>query len=285
MKYFDLHCDTVTSICDGSKNPAVTAEKAEDFEKYSQLFAIWLRDGYSPSKAAEKAEAYYKYYKSFFKNFESENKKPFLSLENAICFGDDLKNVGLWGERVVKSVTLTWNGENALGRGADFKSGGLTDFGRDVFCELQKKKIAVDVSHLNKDGFFDCVRLAKAPIIATHSNCFSICPHQRNLDDSQIKEIFSLGGIIGVCYYPLFLGKGDVFELIYEHIYHMLELGGENGVCLGSDFDGAEMDKGLDSLEKVIDLRSYLSKKGLSKDILEKIFFGNAQNFFNNVLH
>lgn len=285
MNYFDLHCDTVTSMCDGNKSTAITLEKAAEFENYSQLFSIWLSDSCDKSRAVEKAEAYYAFFEDFKRRFENSKTKPLLSLENAISLGDDLKSIDLWKKRGVKSVTLTWNGENALGRGASFQSSGLTEFGKAVFRELQEKEIAVDVSHLNKDGFLDCLRLAKAPITATHSNCFSICPHRRNLEDFQIKEIFSLGGIVGVCYYPLFLGNGNVFELIYEHIYHMLELGGENGVCLGSDFDGAKMDKKLNSLEKVKSLKSFLSKKGFSEAVLEKVFFGNAENFFNNVLH
>lgn len=285
MNYFDLHCDTVTSMCDGNESTAITLKKAAEFENYSQLFSIWLSDSCDKSRAVEKAEEYYAYFEDFKRQFENSKTKPLLSLENAISLGDDLKSIDLWKKRGVRSVTLTWNGENALGRGASFQSGGLTEFGKAVFQELQEKEIAVDVSHLNKDGFLDCLRLAKVPIIATHSNCFSICPHRRNLEDFQIKEIFSLGGIVGVCYFPLFLGNGDIFELIYEHIYHMLELGGENGACLGSDFDGAKMDKKLNSLEKVKSLKSFLSKKGFSEAVLEKVFFGNAENFFNNVLH
>jgi len=150
---------------------------------------------------------------------------------------------------------------------------------------MNECKVLCDVSHLNRKGFFDCLNLSKEPIIATHSNCKKLCSHPRNLDDEQLKALFSSGGLLGLCYYPLFLGAGDVFELIYEHIYHALELGGENQIGFGSDFDGAEMDKKLDSLEKVNDLRLFLSGKGFDDELLEKIFYKNCDNFFNNVLH
>ena len=45
------------------------------------------------------------------------------------------------------------------------------------------------------------------------------------------------------------------------------------------------MDKKLDSIEKVISLRQFLSEKGFADSLLEKIFYENAENFFNNVLH
>ena len=75
-----------------------------------------------------------------------------------------------------------------------------------------------------------------------------------------------------------------MYELIYEHIYHALELGGENLVCIGSDFDGAVMDKSLDSLEKVKCLKAYLFERGLGKPLLEKIFYDNASGFFQSVI-
>ena len=94
-----------------------------------------------------------------------------------------------------------------------------------------------------------------------------------------------MGGVMGICFYPDFLGRGDTFELIYAHIYHALELGGENRICFGSDFDGAKMSKELNSLEKAESLYTFLSKKGFDDELLAKIFYKNGENFFNNVLH
>ena len=286
MDYFDLHCDTVTSVCSGVTDTAVTPKKAKVLEKYAQLFAVWMDDALSPEEAFKSACAVCDYFSDYVSSFGHTHFQALLTLENGTCLGDDLRNIEFWKDRGVSAVTLTWNGANLLGFGSACPDeGGLTDFGKNAVKELQSSGILVDVSHLNEAGFYDCVKLAKKPLIASHSNCFSICPHSRNLKDEQIKELFDRGGIMGICYYPRFLGNGNVFELIYEHIYHGLELGGEDSLCLGSDFDGAEMSSELDSLEKVRSLHEFLAAKGIKKRLLEKIFYKNAENFFNNILH
>ena len=285
MNYFDLHCDTVTALAGGKKDAAVTLDKAAAFDRYTQAFAIWINDSFPPEKAFEKAGEYYVYFKEHILNFASRSFTPFLTLENAVSFGNSLDNISVWRERGVKAVTLTWNGANALGFGTSFPDAdGLTPFGKAALSEMNRLRVIADVSHLNRRGFYDCVSLSKTPVIASHSNCSALCPHERNLDDKQIKTLFSAGGLLGICFYPLFLGKGNVYELIYEHIYHALELGGENLVCIGSDFDGAVMDKSLDSPEKVKRLKAYLFERGLGKPLLEKIFYDNASGFFKSVI-
>ncbi len=285
MNYFDLHCDTIVASEEGKKT-AVDLSKTSVFENYTQCFAIWLSDGLEPQKAAEKADKYYGYFKEHILNCKGNVFTPLLTVENAAAFGNRLENVFTWKERGVKAVTLTWNGKNALGFGASFPDeGGLTAFGKEAVSVMNECKILCDVSHINRNGFFDCLNLSKEPIIATHSNCKTLCNHERNLDDEQMKALFESGGFLGLCYFPRFLGEGDVFELVYEHIYHALELGGEDLLGFGSDFDGAKMDEKLDSIEKVSDLRSFLESKGFDESLLEKIFYKNCKKFFNNVLH
>ena len=100
----------------------------------------------------------------------------------------------------------------------------------------------------------------------------------RNLTDDKLQLIAEKGGIIGLCFYPEFLG-GDVFFKLYENIYHMLKLGLENNIAIGSDFDGAKMDKKLSDVTKIPELYRNLKEKGISEDILDKIFYKNFQNF------
>lgn len=286
MNYFDLHCDTVTALAGGKTNTAISKEKAKIFENYTQAFAIWLGDDINSDEAFKKAVNYYGYFKDNILSCQKSGFVPLLTLENGSAFGNRTKNIYFWKERGVKAVTLTWNKANALGFGSSFPNGdGLTAFGKEAVAVMNECKIFCDVSHLNRKGFFDCLRFSKEPVIATHSNCKKLCLHQRNLDDVQIKALFSSGGFLGLCYYPPFLGKGNIFELIYEHIYHALELGGENRLGFGSDFDGAKMNENLDSIEKVNDLRLFLKGKGFDKRLLEKIFYKNCDIFFNNVLH
>ena len=135
--------------------------------------------------------------------------------------------------------------------------------------------ITVDVSHLNDRGFDELYDMGITPIIATHSNLRSVKNHPRNLTENQFKKIVSTGGVVGINFYTEFLGD-DPFEYAFRHVYRMLCLGGENAVAIGSDFDGADFDRRLNSVEKITKLAEYLLSHGLTDDTVEKIMFNNA---------
>ncbi|MCM1544879.1 MAG: membrane dipeptidase [Ruminococcus sp.] len=289
MDYFDLHCDTVTTafakgIDLASEKLQVNVKISMLFKNYRQCFALWLNDDFHGKAAFKKADELYNFYQSQLPLIEKCVVKPMLTLENAVSLGGELENIALWKSRGVCAMSLTWNGENELACGADVASGGLTALGKKALHEAENQGIVIDVSHLNEDGFCDVSKIAHKPFIASHSNCFSVCPHKRNLKDYQIKEIIACGGLIGINFYPVFLGS-NVFEAVYENICHIISFGGENSIAFGSDFDGAKMSRRLKNLSCIPPLRAFLLKKGMDSSLLDKFFSKNSENFFNNVLH
>ena len=61
----------------------------------------------------------------------------------------------------------------------------------------------------------------------------------------------------------------------------MLDLGGQDILAFGSDFDGCDQTvRGLDTAEKYPAFAEYLRLKGMSNTVLEKLCFGNAAAFF-----
>lgn len=113
-------------------------------------------------------------------------------------------------ERGVRYLGLTWNTSNEIGISARDETsrkhkGGLTEFGKNVVKRMDELGMLVDVSHLGETAFWEVVSLSKNPIIASHSNVYSICPHYRNLTDDQIKAIAKSGGYIGINFYCKFL--------------------------------------------------------------------------------
>jgi membrane dipeptidase len=113
-------------------------------------------------------------------------------------------------DRGVRYLGLTWNTSNEIGVSARDESergrkGGLTEFGKDVVRRMNELGMLVDVSHLGETAFWDVVEISTAPIIASHSNAFSLCPHYRNLTDDQIRAIAKSGGYIGANFYCKFL--------------------------------------------------------------------------------
>lgn len=278
MNFFDLHCDTAFEMNKhkldlNSDQLAVNFNAAKLFENWTQTFAIWIRDD---------LEFPLKYYCKIIEKLKNEmlnkprNLKPILAVEGGALLEKNIKRVEILANDGIKFLTLTWNGENCIAGGIN-SSKGLTDFGKEVIKELNKYKIGCDLSHLNQKSFYKVLEYADYPL-ATHSNSFELCPHPRNLKLEQISLIAQKDGIIGLTFYPEFL-NGDVFEAIYENIYFLCERGFQNNIAFGSDFDGAMMSDKLKNTEDILTLFEYLLAKGLKKDLLNQIFYENAQNY------
>lgn len=269
MKYFDLHCDTLTKLFLNKKDLAVFPNSC--FEEYRQVFAIFIE---------EDDKTPYLTYKNMVKIPKKQGVAKLLSLENALPIENDLSRIEEIKNDGVRSVMLTWNNQNKYAGGA-YSDGDVTEFGKQVIKEMNKNNIALDVSHLNEKSFFTALSLSEK-VLASHSNCKAIKPHIRNLSDEQIRAIIKRNGIIGINFYPEFLGD-DMFHKIYLNICHISELGGEKNICIGSDFDGALMDNRLDNVEKVPDLYEYLKLKNLSEKFLTDVFYNNANAFYKNI--
>ena len=247
------------------------------FENWIQTFAFWIRDDLDNP---------YDFYKNMYFDFKDkiknrpDNLTPIFSVEGGAVIENDSDRVFELQNDGIKFLTLTWNGENAIAGGVNSNKG-LTDFGKEVIDKMNRFKIGCDLSHLNKESFYKALEVSNFPL-ATHSNCKEICHHPRNLEFDQIKLLFEKKGIMGLCFYPLFLG-GDVFEKIYQNIYFLCDKGYENNIAIGSDFDGAEMREGLDNISKIPLLYRFLEQRGIKKDILDKIFYKNAYNYIANL--
>lgn len=183
-------------------------------------------------------------------------------------------------EKGVKMVTLTWNAENPLGSGHDTHHG-LTDFGRHAVTELERRRVVVDVSHLNDEGFWDVAAYAKRPFAASHSNLRAVRDVPRNLTDDEFRAIRDAGGIVGINYCRSFISAApdpSPDELL-AHIERMLDLGGEKVIALGSDYDGCDVPSWLSPCSKVADLAELLARH-FGQEQTERIMFSNAHEFF-----
>ncbi len=278
MDFFDLHCDTpyecyTKALGFNSDKLAVSANAAECFKNWRQVFAVWIRDD---------IKAPFELYKTIISDFKEklfnkpENLKPYFAVEGGAVLETDIERLFELKKDSISFLTLVWNGENALAGGNESEKG-LTELGRRAVLLMNELKIGCDLSHINEKGFYKAVEYSDFPL-ATHSNCRALCNHKRNLSDEQIDLIAQKGGIIGLCFYPEFLGQNPMGR-IYDQIVYLCDKGYENNIAIGSDFDGAKMDASLNKTEKVPALFSYLEQKGFEKQLLNKIFYKNAYNF------
>ena len=163
---------------------------------------------------------------------------------------------------------------------------GLTDAGRELVRALDEARVFVDLAHINPEGFWDAVAAhdKTRPLVATHTGVSGVRPHWRNLDDAQVKAIADSGGVIGIIYATNFLrskgGRKDG-SLVVDHMDHVIRVGGEDCVAIGTDYDGmitppTDLRDGTSYARLV----QHMLDRGYSEARIQKILGGNFLRAF-----
>ena len=305
MKFFDLHCDTIGECCKNKyslrkNNLHISLEKARNFESYTQVFAIWIPDELRKEKAVAYFDSVCDYYKSellrnkdiliSYDSLKKDEKriKSILSVEGGAALGGTIDGLYHLYDRGVRILTLTWNAPNEIASGA-FSDGGLTEFGKEVIKKCEKLKMIIDVSHLNRQSFFDVAENTERPFIASHSNPDIVNTNsgrKRNLTDEQIEIIKNRTGLIGLNLYEAFLDIGNKtgVDALMVHLDYLLERGCENVIAFGGDFDGCDLTEGISGIESIEEIYNSLLRSGYNEELLNNLFYNNANLFFKKML-
>ena len=288
--YFDAHCDTLC-LCEEKgwslwENPGhLDLHRLGQYAPVGQVFALFLNSGEIPP---EKRMDVLRAQVEIFQKARWEHPKVMehccLSLEGAelICCDETLlETVREWG---VRWINLTWNHPNALS-GSCLTGEGLTEQGRAFARRCWALGMGVDVSHLSDRGFWDLLEIQAGPILASHSDSRAICDHPRNLTDEMAKALMAADGYIGLNFYTRFLGENAGCDTVIRHLEHFLELGGENHVGLGTDFDGADVPEDLSGVEAVPHLWEALCRRNYPESLMQKIMYQNLERFLNKTIH
>ena len=133
-------------------------------------------------------------------------------VEGGHMIEDDINRLDTFYNRGVRYMTLTWNNSPSWASSHTAENSskytgqkGLNDFGKQIIQRMNQLGIIVDVSHVGEKTFWDAINTTTKPVIASHSNAYSICPVTRNLKDEQIKAIGKNGGVICLNFFSGFV--------------------------------------------------------------------------------
>lgn len=211
-----------------------------------------------------------------------------LHMEGVEAIDEDLAFLDVLYEMGLRSLGPVWSRPNIFGYGVPFRfpsspdiGPGLSEAGKALIRRCNELKILVDLSHLNEKGFWDVAAISDAPLVASHSNAHAICNHARNLTDDQLAAIRKSRGLVGVNFAVAFLrpdgaANADTpLDVIVDHIDYLIAHLGEEGVALGSDFDGARIPAALGTAAGLQELVGVMRARGYAEERIEKVCYRN----------
>jgi len=313
MKLIDMHCDTVGKIMVLDKQGdffenhcSVSISEMKKADSLAQFFACFtcLKDyidhgGYEQcyeqardmiAFIKEQSEEYSSdiaiacSYDEIVKNEAAGKMSVIITIEEGGILNNKMERLDTLHEEGVRLMTLMWNYENCLGHPNSKKwfemRKGLKPFGIETVKRMGELGMIVDVSHASDGSFWDVIKYAKGPVVASHSNCRALCNHPRNLSDEMIRALAQRGGVCGLNLYGVFLGTKNESRIdeMTAHLLHMINVGGIECAAIGTDFDGF---RGMDVMEisklsEMEKLWEALRKKGLGEQQLDKIWSQNV---------
>ncbi len=315
--YIDFHADTITELS-GEETLAynqkmISLQRLIDADCKIQFFSAYVDTGAYPETvrdqmAWQEYQRIHRRYQEIFKMYPEQlmavdSRKQLekclageqigtvFTIEDGGVLGGEMQKLEQAYEDGVRLITLTWNYENAIAypnsRDTEIMGKGLKPFGFDLLDVMEEKGMLIDISHLSDGGFWDVCHHTKGIVIASHSNARSVQNHPRNLTDEMIRSISEHGGIIGLNLYGPFLAPDGVSRVsdMLQHIHHIYQVGGEDVLALGTDFDGIIGKLEIDEPGKLQILYKALEQEGYSERILEKMWYRNGIRVLKGILH
>jgi len=159
---------------------------------------------------------------------------------------------------------------------------GLTEFGEQVVEKMVELGMILDISHCTppaRERIYQIVG-TRAPLIASHVGAYEINPSPYNLKDEEIKQIAATGGVVAVIFMNYWLMPHETkrgLNFVARTIDHFVQVGGEDFVAIGSDYDGfTDPPDDLKDASELGNLTQRLLAEGYTPERINKIWGQNA---------
>lgn len=208
-----------------------------------------------------------------------------LGVEGGHAIEGRVERVAELHRRGVRFMGLTHLSNNDLG-GSSFPmmgNRGLTPLGHEVVEAMAGVGMSVDVAHASERTLEELFASPRVRFFCSHTGVRRAGGGWRNLSDASLRRIAERGGVACIILAPVYLG-GDSLEDVVRHVDHALDVMGEEGVGIGSDYDGmVALPKGMRDVTDLPRLTEALLRRH-PEPLVERILGGNLRRFFRETL-
>jgi membrane dipeptidase len=157
--------------------------------------------------------------------------------QDGVAFESDLSRLDELYRLGLRIVQPTYNRRNLLGDGClEPANAGLSKAGVEAIERMNALGILVDLSHCGRQTAVDAIAASKTPVAFTHTGCAALNDHPRNRTDAELRAAAEKGGVSGIYFMPfLSEGRQPTAADVIRHLEHMLQVGGEDHVSIGTD--------------------------------------------------
>ena len=198
-------------------------------------------------------------------------------------------SLGQWKEAGVSIVSLVHYGEGRYAWGTG-TNGPIKPAGLELLAEMERQRVALDVTHLCDEAFFMAMDAYHGVVLATHSNCRALVPDERQFTDEQLKMLIERDAVIGSALDAWMLTPGwikgvttpekSTLKDFVDQIDHVCQLAGNaDHAAIGTDLDGGygteQTPRDLDTIADLERVPGMLRDRGYQQADIEKIMHGN----------
>lgn len=231
---------------------------------------------------------------TYFSFQQDKQIQVFLAVEGMCGIQEEVEEKIAWMyTHHVRVASLVWNEDNALACGAKAGNKHLTPLGIKAIQTMNKLNMLIDVSHLCERGFYDVIALSTKPIIATHSNAFSLCAHARNLKDKQLEVLANHQGFLGcvpVRYFTTTQKENQNLTSFINMVTYCQDKMGPTQIGFGFDFmdyaseeNESEMIMELPTIEHLHRLVDCL-RNHFPTNLVQAMLYDNVYRFLQPIL-
>jgi membrane dipeptidase len=198
-------------------------------------------------------------------------------------------------EEGLRAIGPAHYGPGTYAQGTD-ADGGIGVRGRELLREMERLGVILDATHLCDRSFWEALDAFRGPVWASHSNCRTLVPHNRQFTDDQIRALVDRGAVIGVALDAWMIvagwergssnpvSAGVTLDRLIDHVDHICQVAGDaRHVGIGSDLDGAfgreQTAVEIDTIADLARIPHLLRARGYSEHDIQAIAHGNFTGF------